>query len=272
MSITDKNPSKSVLAISESLSSEINNLKGKLLSNSVNQGQNPEQEEEEVNNNSNSDPELNVETLNVKIVFVGDSNVGKTSIIRRYFENIFDESNILSTISVAYKNKKIKIDPFTEVNMNIWDTAGQEKYRSMTRGYLRGSHGVFLVFDFSTKKSFESIISWLSEINNSDVNKKCVKILIGNKDDCEQKEVDFDEAKKFADDNDIQFFNVSAKTGINIETMFEMMGTACAKIMQEENEENIGDASKNEKNKSSKLIKDDFKKDIEKEEKKYSCC
>ena len=119
--------------------------------------------------------------------------------------------------------------------MNIWDTAGQEKYRSMTRDYLRNSHGVFLVFDLSNKKSFDSLNLWLGEINNSDINKNYVKMLIGSKSDFKQKEVDKETAKKFAEENNMKYLEVSAKDGINIESMFEMMGIECVKILEKEN-------------------------------------
>ena len=113
----------------------------------------------------------------------------------------------------------------------------------MTRDYLRNSHGVFLVFDLSNKKSFDSLNLWLGEINNSDINKNYVKMLIGNKYDSKTKEVDKETAKKFGEENDMKFLEVSAKDGINIESMFEMMGTACAKILEKENK---GEADKSE--------------------------
>ena len=228
------------------------------------------EEEEDINNRSSSEIEVNIEIFITKLVFIGDSNVGKTSIIHRFCENKFDESNITSTVQATFKTKKIKIDSFTEVSMEIWDTMGQERFKSLTRGYLRDSHGVFLVFDFSQKKTFDSLEFWLDEIKNSDVKKNCVVMLIGNKFDCENKEVDIETAKKFAEEKNLQFLPVSAKEGINIEQMFETMGNACAKILQEELEENNLDLKSEKKKKEEKpVIKIE---EIKIEKKKNSCC
>ena len=194
---------------------------------------NPEQKEDEEDNQSNSSMDLNIITYEIKIVFLGDSNVGKTSIIKRFCTNKFDEMGTISTISVAYNNKTLKVDPFTEVNMKIWDTAGQEKYRSMTKAYLRGAQGIFLVFDLGQKRSFESLNSFLDEIKGANVDKNCVKILIGNKSDFALKEVDDTTANNFAKENNMKYLAVSAKEGVNIESMFEIMGGDCAKIIQE---------------------------------------
>ena len=238
--------SKINITLNDSQNSE--NIKG--LANSLNQNQNPNFEEEnDEHNKSNSDEEVNVKTYNAKLVFLGDSSVGKTSIIRRYCENKFEEFSCMATVSAAYRNKKVKIDPFTEINMQIWDTAGQEKYRSMTRGYLRGANGIFIVFDLSSMKSFNSLMSWMEEIRDSDVDKNCVKILIGNKFDFMHKEVDEETINKYVEENNLKYLNVSAKDSINIEAMFEMMGNACAKVFQDEenNEDTINEKSKDKK-------------------------
>ena len=242
--------------------------------NPIQENEKEKEEEEDINNRSSSEIEVNIEIFITKLVFIGDSNVGKTSIIHRFCENKFDESNITSTVQATFKTKKIKIDSFTEVSMEIWDTMGQERFKSLTRGYLRDSHGVFLVFDFSQKKTFDSLEFWLDEIKNSDVKKNCVVMLIGNKFDCENKEVDIETAKKFAEEKNLQFLPVSAKEGINIEQMFETMGNACAKILQEELEENNLDLKSEKKKKEEKpVIKiEEIKKEIKIEKKKNSCC
>ena len=282
MSFIEKKDVKNMLGLIESVSSEVtnNNFKGGFFNN-VNPNQKKKQEEdEELFNQSHSEIEVNINTFKIKVVFVGDTNVGKTSIINRFCENIFEENGVKVTVSVAYKNKIIKTDPYTEINMDIWDTAGQEKYRSMTRGYLRDAYGIFLVFDLSQKKSFESLNSWLEEINNSDIKKKCVKILVGNKLDFEPKEVDRDAVNKFAEENRMKYMEVSAKNGINIDAMFEMIGTDCAKILQEETDENsktytLNKDKRNEELKASVLSAKDFNEDINKinkKSKKNFCC
>ena len=200
---------------------------------------------EENDNVSDSSIEVNVTTYSLKLTVIGDTNVGKTSIIYRYDENKFEQDKILSTISCTYRKKKMKIDPYTELDMQIWDTAGQERFRSMTRSYLRNSQGIFIVFDLTNKKSYENLESWFEEIKNGDVDdKNCVKMLIGNKLDAEEnKEVNDDDVKKLCEEKNIKYLKVSAKNGINIDTMFEMMGHACVKILQE-NEDNINNNRK----------------------------
>ena len=280
MSFDEKKEAKNLLGFKDSVNSEANNINSGKFSLSVNPLIKKDLEEEGEVNETQSDVALDVITYKIKLVFLGDSNVGKTSIIHRFCENKFEENGIVSTIAVVFKNKFLKIDTYTQVNMNIWDTAGQEKYRSMTRDYLRNSHGVFLVFDLSNKKSFDSLNLWLGEINNSDINKNYVKMLIGNKYDSKTKEVEKETAKKFGEENDMKYLEVSAKDGINIESMFEMMGTACAKILEKENK---GEADKSESRFKKKKEKEEafktnsilsakeFNKDI-KQIKEHSCC
>ena len=240
-SFEDKKNAKEILKESSNTNLEPN-FKGKSIS------VNPniiEKEEEDNINRSNSDIEVNTTTYPLKICFVGNSNVGKTSIIRRFINNKFDEEKIASTISVNFENKKLKIDPFTELSMQIWDTAGQERFRSLTASYLRESNGIFIVFDLSDKKSFDDLISWFEEINKAEINQKnCVKIVIGNKLDSKDKEVDNDTAKKLAEENGMKYLPVSAKDGINIVSMFEIMGEACLKIIQKEENNDDNDDNK----------------------------
>ena len=257
---------------------EINNQNNENLNPNLNKDKNnnnnPEQKDDQEDLQSNSSMEVNITTYEIKLVFLGDSNVGKTSIIKRYCSNKFDEIGPISTISVAFNNKTLKVDPFTEVSMKIWDTAGQEKYRAMTRGYIRGAQGIFLVFDLGKKTSFESLKSWLEEIKSAEMDKNCVKILIGNKSDFIQKEVDDITANKFAEENNMKYLAVSAKEGVNIEAMFEMMGGACAKIIQElpENEKYCKQNEVNETDKKFYMDKD-TEKSIQKSIKRNpSCC
>ena len=210
-----------------------------------NQDQNYSYREDlEDRNRSLSDVELNITTYPLKLTMIGNTNVGKTAIIKRFISNKFDTKS-MSTIAVNCQDKKMKIDPYTELNMQIWDTAGQERFRAIARSYLRESNGIFLVFDLTDQSSFDDINLWLDEINNSDIDDKiCVKMLIGNKLDCENKEVDEETAKKFAEEKKMKYLSVSAKDGLNIITMFEIMGDECVKAIRD-NEKNEIQEQKN---------------------------
>lgn len=199
-------------------------------------------------NKSNSYIEVNITTYPLKITFVGDSGVGKSSIIKRFCENKFEEKKMLTTISAINIHKKIKIDPYTELDLEIWDTAGQERFRSMCQGYLRDSNGVFLVFDLGDKTTFESLESWLEEIKSSTVKKNCVIMLIGNKCDFVDKKVDNTMIDEFVKNNNMKYLNVSAKDGINIESMFEMIGNECVKAIQEQRSDSGNSNNEEEKN------------------------
>ena len=184
-------------------------------------------------NKSNSYVEVNTTTYPLKIAFIGNSGEAKSSIIKRFCGNKFDEEKIITTISAIFVHKKIKVDSYTELDLEIWDPAGKERFRFMNKGYLRGYHGIFIVFDFADNKSFEDLYSWLNERNLSDVKKNWGKMLIGNKFDLDEKKVDNSAIDKFLNDNNIKYLNVSAKNGVNIESMFEMMGNECVKIIRE---------------------------------------
>ena len=155
----------------------------------------------------------------IKIVTLGDSMVGKTSIVYRYFENKFNES-ILSTIGIDFKTKYIKVRD-ASVKVLIWDTAGQEKFRNIAKQYYQGANGVLLVFDVSDRKSFERIEYWINEIKQNNKIDSMYLVIVANKIDLINKRVvTKEEAEKYAEKNNISYFEVSAKTGEGVHEMF----------------------------------------------------
>ena len=201
------------------------------------------------------------EPISIKVVLLGESGVGKTSIISQFISKKFNPK-CSTSVSAQFTSKTIDFqDAKKSIRFDIWDTVGQEKYRSITRDYLRNSDGVFLVFDLHNKKSFDSLNYWLEELNNSDINKNCVKILIGNKSDYKEKEIDDETINKFSEENGLKYLAVSAKEGVNIESMFEIIGADCAKILQEK-------ADENENNNQSEKNKEDERFIVKIEEKK----
>ena len=152
--------------------------------------------------------------LTVKVIVLGSSEVGKTCILNRYFNNEFKE-NSLSTIGIDFQSKFFKFED-RKVKVNYTDTAGQEKFRAISVNYLKGTNGVILVFDITNKESFDLLETWMNELkenNKVDIS----KVLIGNKSDlAEDREVQREEAEKFAESINCKYFEGSAKSGENI--------------------------------------------------------
>ena len=161
----------------------------------------------------------------IKVIFLGDTNVGKSSVIQRLKNNTFNY-NQQPTLTLEHYNLIIKINTFV-LRMQIWDTAGQEKFDSITSNYYRSTDVAIFVYGIDNKESFNRIPGWIKELedknantNTNNTNKKeeneeqlMIKILIGNKKDLEsERKVSFDEGNQFSKDNGFIHFNeVSCK-------------------------------------------------------------
>ena len=154
-----------------------------------------------------------------KILLLGDSSVGKTCFLMRYADNTFQEIH-MSTIGLDYKLKSVQLDDGKIVKIQIWDTAGQDRFRSITKNYYKGAHGIILIYDVTSRKTFDSVKNWISQIKE-EVSDKVNIILVGNKiDDVQNRKVTFDEGEKMALSFGLPFFETSAKSGVNIDTTF----------------------------------------------------
>ncbi|GAV05282.1 hypothetical protein RvY_15437 [Ramazzottius varieornatus] len=152
-----------------------------------------------------------------KLLIIGDSGVGKSSLLLRFSDGTFTGSYI-TTIGVDFKIRTVDIMG-EKVKLQIWDTAGQERFRTITSTYYRGTHGVVVVYDVTNGESFANIKRWLEEIehNCEDVS----RVLVGNKDDDpDRKVVLTSDAKRIADASGIPLFETSAKDNRNVEEMF----------------------------------------------------
>ncbi|KAL6431916.1 hypothetical protein ACFW04_007383 [Cataglyphis niger] len=149
-----------------------------------------------------------------KLLIIGDSGVGKSSLLLRFADNTFNGSYI-TTIGVDFKIQTVEIDG-ERVKLQIWDTAGQERFRTITSTYYRGTHGVIVVYDVTSGDTFANVKRWLHEIEqNCDV---VNRVLVGNKNDApNQKVVLTEDAQRFANQMGIQLFETSAKDNINVE-------------------------------------------------------
>ena len=165
--------------------------------------------------------EVSVEDLiKLKLIVVGNQGTGKSSILNRFVNETFDE-NYQATIGLDFHSKNITIHD-QDVRLIIYDTAGQEKFRSLIPMYIREAQIILFIYDISDKDSFDSIPKWIQQVNDV-INKEVVFVLIGNKIDLESnRKVTFEEGKKLAEKSNYIFQEVSAKTGQNFENLFEV--------------------------------------------------
>ena len=158
-----------------------------------------------------------------KIILIGDSSVGKTSILSKYLKGVFPTSP-LATVATEFATKLIQIKEGGFIKAQIWDTAGQEKYKSITFHHYKKSVGGLIVYDITKKTSFEHVKNWYNDLLNLG-EKGCIIALVGNKLDLverneRKREVSKYEAKSYADDNHMLFFETSAYNGDNINDIF----------------------------------------------------
>mmetsp|Transcript_28911 Transcript_28911/g.32119 ORF Transcript_28911/g.32119 Transcript_28911/m.32119 type:complete len:210 (+) Transcript_28911:91-720(+) len=179
-------------------------------------------------NNKSSNPEYD---YLFKLLLIGDSGVGKSSLLLRFADNTFTES-FISTIGVDFKIRTIEIDG-TTVKLQIWDTAGQERFRTITSSYYRGAHGIIVVYDITNHETFHNVQKWLQEIDRYAC-ENVHKLLVGNKCDLvNERKVAYDSAKEFADQLSLIFLETSAKNSTNVEEAFTKMASAIRDKLEE---------------------------------------
>jgi len=153
-----------------------------------------------------------------KFLVIGSAGTGKSCLLHQFIENRFKDDSS-HTIGVEFGSKIIPVGGRT-VKLQIWDTAGQERFRSVTRSYYRGAAGALLVYDVSSRESFNNLANWLTDARTL-ASPAIVIILVGNKKDLdEEREVTFLEASRFAQENGLMFLETSAKTGDSVEEAF----------------------------------------------------
>ena len=157
----------------------------------------------------------------LKFLILGDITVGKTTLLLKYIDNFTPEIYI-STLGVDYKTKNLVYNG-TKVTLQIWDTAGQERYRVITKSFIKGTDGIIFMYDITQKESFINIKKWIEETegeNPGDVK----KIIVGNKIDKEEDRQVTDEMKeKLNKEVDIDLIEVSAKKGIDVDKVFDIL-------------------------------------------------
>ena len=155
----------------------------------------------------------------LKYIIIGDASVGKSNLLMKFTQNKFTE-NYQATIGVEFGAKNLIINKKI-YRIQMWDTAGQENFRSITRSYYKNSVCAMVVYDITSRKSFDNVMNWIEEIQNNS-SKTILIVLVGNKIDLkDNRDVSFEEGKELANKNGIIFMETSAKTGEGVEEIFK---------------------------------------------------
>lgn len=170
-------------------------------------------------NKSNSEKEYD---FLFKIVLIGNNSVGKSSIVSRFTDNVFDNTYV-STIGVDFRLKLIICKNYF-TKLQIWDTSGQERFRAITSSYYRGAHGIILTYDITNRTSFNDLTYWIEEFKKYNNGETVPTVLIGNKVDLiARRTVSKLEAEKYAAENGFFYIESSAKNNTNIVNVFELL-------------------------------------------------
>ena len=175
-----------------------------------------------------------------QILLIGDSSVGKTSLIQRYANGIFKEE-YLATVGLDFYTKQEAINNIN-VLVRLWDTAGQERFKSLTPNYFKNAEGVIITYDITSSQSFENLKFWINSIKTNLGEKNIIIpiIIVGNKLDMEDmRDITREEAEKFAKENKYKYFETSAKTGEGVDDAIrDLVNQVLEKSEQFEEERN----------------------------------
>ena len=195
--------------------------------------------------------------FSIRIITLGNTTVGKSTLISRYVDNCFSE-NYLMTVGMDKKIKKVKLKNGKEINVILIDTVGQEKFRSLASNYIKKTDGILLVYDITEEQTFKGVKQWIEHLKEESEDFKPT-ILIGNKLDLdEMRSIETEDGKKLADScfGGIKFYETSCKTGENVVEAIDDLVEQVYKKIKETNPDEVSNFSlkydnnkKNEKNK-----------------------
>ena len=181
--------------------------------------------------------------LERKVITLGDSEVGKTSLILRLLDNVFTH-NYLSTIGFDLKKKLVKLDNGEEIRLLIYDTAGQERFRALSRNYIKKANGILIVYDITNKVTFQNAENWIKYARD-EMSKNIPMYLVGNKSDLEElRQISIEEGEKLSDQYGLKFYETSSKNGNNVEKCFKDLSKDLYDIVKQEEEKIKNDKDK----------------------------
>ena len=172
-----------------------------------------------------------------KVILVGESGVGKTCLLSMYVKGVIEQT--IPTIAVEFCTKEIELCDGTKVKVQIWDTAGEERFKSLAMTYYRKAYGILLLFDVTKKSSFMACKNYLEEVRiNSD--KKCVIYLVGNKIDLvDERVITKEAAEEFAKNENIKYIETSAVKNMKVTEAFTSLLNDIYKVKQEDDKSKL---------------------------------
>ena len=169
--------------------------------------------------------------ITIKLLLIGNAYVGKTLIVQKFLDNTFSKTT-MTTIGVDLQYKVLDING-KKVKYLIWDTAGEDRMKTMTYAYYRGCHVVLIVYDITSKKSFENVTTWVECVDKF-AKSNVLRILVGNKTDLgDNRVISKEEGKKLAEENGLKFYEISAKTMNGLVEMFEDVAKEYVQIYEQ---------------------------------------
>jgi len=157
-----------------------------------------------------------------RIILLGDSGVGKDSIVKRFNNNIFDDNNS-STVGINFSIREMIVNKKDKIKLKLIDTCGQEKYRSLSKAYLKNTDAVLFVFSMNDKDSFYSITEWIKLLDEYNCKENIIKYLVGNNNDLKS-EIEGNLIDKFSQENNIPYIKISSRSIIDVDNLFEDLG------------------------------------------------
>ena len=177
------------------------------------------------------DDEKKEADITIKVLLIGNAYVGKTLIVQKFIDNTFSKSTV-STIGVDLQSKVIDING-KKVKYLIWDTAGEERMKTMTYSYYRGCHVILVVYDVTERNSFKNVTTWIECIDKF-AKTNVLRILVGNKTDLEDKRIiSKEEGKQLAEENGLKYYEISALKTTGLQEMFEDVAKEYVEIYEQ---------------------------------------